>query len=622
MRHRFHSRVAPFGLLLLALSATAPAQFTQPELELAGHVGRRVTYGLGLGDYGPLLPTATRTQDQQINDFLTEQITGISQTTGLPIPENAEANNILQGYPIPINPVTGEAIVGWSAAPPITQFGSTLTIEQLSEINITYKLFSAFPLRERLTEFFQDLFNSNYRSLFGFFRNMFGQAPYAFGSQVQIDAIAHRYATYFYWEQNDHFRANATGTFFDLLNYNAKHPSMLVYLNGVTSEAPTPDQNYGREFLELHTCSPQGSWVGPGGFIFLPNYFFQDVLAASRIFSGWSIQDASLNPAMPDIQFLFKPTVFTGGLPTGGHFASSPPVTNTMFAQTFTNPLVGVFSALEDPNTTSEGDALLMHMANSPATAEFISRKLYRLFISEVEPPPADPLIFQCVSVWGNQGGNISNVLAVLLTSPQFRTDTTIRFGLARRPIEVMGQAVALMEGRAFDGTQATTLTRMSHVREMKERVEHKDFHFPTPDGPTTDSFKLHTTLKFLGSTRFKQELYSHFTLGTAQTPFPFLEHPTTGELSLGYDYLGTLGPVVNFADETSITNFFALVAWNNRQTGADWGHIWNFLRTDLNGVLTPTTLALEFAAGLAGFIPRLTSGITKGLCHTLNQHK
>ena len=54
----------------------------------------------------------------------------------------------------------------------------------------------------------------------------------------------------------DDFRANALGSYRTLLDISSKSPVMMVYLDNAASDGSfgsVPNQNYGREFLELHS---------------------------------------------------------------------------------------------------------------------------------------------------------------------------------------------------------------------------------------------------------------------------------------------------------------------------------------------------------------------------------
>ncbi|MCH7668277.1 MAG: DUF1800 domain-containing protein [Acidobacteria bacterium] len=68
----------------------------------------------------------------------------------------------------------------------------------------------------------------------------------------------------------------ALGSFADLLHAITIDPAMLMFLDGVENRAGSINENYGREVMELFT-------IGRG------NYTEQDVIEASRAFSGWVI---------------------------------------------------------------------------------------------------------------------------------------------------------------------------------------------------------------------------------------------------------------------------------------------------------------------------------------------
>ena len=73
------------------------------------------------------------------------------------------------------------------------------------------------------------------------------------------------------------FRQYALGNFRNLLIEVAKDPAMLVWLDGRTNTRARPQENFGREIMELFT-------FGVG------NYTEQDVYAAARVFTGWNLR--------------------------------------------------------------------------------------------------------------------------------------------------------------------------------------------------------------------------------------------------------------------------------------------------------------------------------------------
>ena len=76
-------------------------------------------------------------------------------------------------------------------------------------------------------------------------------------------------------QQNRMLRANASGRLPDLLIGILKDPAMLVYLDNGENIKSHPNENFGRELLELFS-------MGVG------NYTEPDVREAARAFTGWT----------------------------------------------------------------------------------------------------------------------------------------------------------------------------------------------------------------------------------------------------------------------------------------------------------------------------------------------
>ncbi len=95
----------------------------------------------------------------------------------------------------------------------------------------------------------------------------------------------------FMWLQNDLFRRMGRGDFMELLLEAGRDPAMLIWLDGATSTRAKPNENYGRELLELFT-------LGEG------NYSEDDIRAAARAHTGWTVdrirQEARFRPFQHD----------------------------------------------------------------------------------------------------------------------------------------------------------------------------------------------------------------------------------------------------------------------------------------------------------------------------------
>jgi uncharacterized protein (DUF1800 family) len=78
--------------------------------------------------------------------------------------------------------------------------------------------------------------------------------------------------------QLDLFYANATGNFRNLLIGVAQDPAMLIFLDAGQNVKGAPNENFGREVMELFT-------MGVG------NYTEKDIREAARAFTGWTNDD-------------------------------------------------------------------------------------------------------------------------------------------------------------------------------------------------------------------------------------------------------------------------------------------------------------------------------------------
>lgn len=78
-------------------------------------------------------------------------------------------------------------------------------------------------------------------------------------------------------------RQHAVGNFRSLIEDITIDPSMLVFLNGYQNSKESPNENYGRELLELFTIG-RGEAAGEGDYT---NYTEQDVVEIARALTGW-----------------------------------------------------------------------------------------------------------------------------------------------------------------------------------------------------------------------------------------------------------------------------------------------------------------------------------------------
>jgi uncharacterized protein (DUF1800 family) len=175
--------------------------------------------------------------------------------------------------------------------------------------------------------------------------------------------------------QNETLRRHALGPFADLLSAMVGDAAMLVWLDGAGSKKEKPNENFGREFLELFT-------LGVG------HYTEKDIREAARAFTGWSLEDGR--------------GVFQDGAHDGGN--------KTFLTQT------GAWKA----------DDIVRITLEQPACAEFLCRKLYRFLVNETEEPTADLLTPLAQELRGHHY-DLAYVVGVILRSRHFYAEANRR---------------------------------------------------------------------------------------------------------------------------------------------------------------------------------------------------
>ena len=184
-------------------------------------------------------------------------------------------------------------------------------------------------------------------------------------------------------------RRHALGTFRDLLHASAKSPAMLVYLDNASSRKQGFNENYARELMELHTLGVEGG------------YTHDDVLAVSRVLTGWSVRRKGAQPGT----FTFV---------SAWHDYDRKRVLGEEYPAGVGLP---------------EGERLLDQLVDHPSTRRFIAEKLCRRFLSD--DPPASA-IDTVEASWGRDG-DIKAMLWALYSTPEFQSAQLVKF---RRPLD------------------------------------------------------------------------------------------------------------------------------------------------------------------------------------------
>lgn len=194
--------------------------------------------------------------------------------------------------------------------------------------------------------------------------------------------------------QMETFRQLGLGSFRDLLIAVGRDPAMLIWLDGQTNHKGHPNENYGREVMELFT-------LGVG------NYTEKDVQELARAFTGWTIEQGK--------------SVFYKAKWDDGE--------KHIFGKT------GKF------DSESAVDLLLAH----PAAPKFLATKMLREFL---HPQPSDEQIaYFAGRLLANQW-QIKPVMKELLTSRLFFSDWAYRSRI-KGPVELVVGGMVAMGGKA-----------------------------------------------------------------------------------------------------------------------------------------------------------------------------
>ena len=249
-----------------------------------------------------------------------------------------------------------------------------------------------------------------------------------FNVTIYADGTAESRAHYSYL-----MRSHAFGKFTDLLLGITKHPAMLTYLNNRESTAEHPNENQGRELLELHTVGVDAGYGETG------------VLDSARMLTGLGVDSDS------------------------GEYAYQP-----------WNHWTGVVKVLgfTHANSTDTGgeaavSAYISYLAHHPATAKRLAHKLAVRFVSDT---PSAALVSMLANVYLNNDTAIAPVLRALFSSAEFAHSIGAKVS---RPFEHLISTARLMQIKpAVDNLDAPL-----QLVNMADNAGHNPFGQPFPTG-------------------------------------------------------------------------------------------------------------------------------------------
>ena len=213
-------------------------------------------------------------------------------------------------------------------------------------------------------------------------------------------------------QQIEMFRQHGMGNYKELLVRLSKDPSMIFWLDNNENHKLAPNENWGRELLELFS-------MGQG------HYSEDDVKTAARAFTGWTIL-----PKIPRTpyqrhhwKFIFKAEDHDHG-------------EKTFLGRT------GNFN----------GEDIIDIIVDEPATAMFMARHLYNFFVADEVQVPSwldiearDPEAVKAISdTFVESGFDIKTTLRFIFNSSFFK-DESVWFAKVKNPAEVVAGTIRLI---------------------------------------------------------------------------------------------------------------------------------------------------------------------------------
>ncbi|HEY0512594.1 MAG TPA: DUF1800 domain-containing protein [Thermoanaerobaculia bacterium] len=227
-------------------------------------------------------------------------------------------------------------------------------------------------------------------------RQLFEMMVDFWSNHFNVYHLDNKVAYYKTVDDREVIRRYAFGKFRQLLGASAKSPAMLDYLNNATNTKNGPNENYGREVMELHTLGVEGG------------YTQDDVEQVAQCFTGWTIGGRK------------------GGTPGAFYFRA---------ADHDDGPKTVLGNPLPAGLGIGHGERVLDILAAHPATAQRIATKLCVRFVSDT--PPAS-LVGAVSQTFTSTGGDIRETMRTLLLAPEFRASADQKL---KRPLEVVASA-------------------------------------------------------------------------------------------------------------------------------------------------------------------------------------
>lgn len=390
-------------------------------------------------------------------------------------------------------------------------------------------------------------------------------------------------------------RTNALGDFKTLIKAIAKMPAMLVYLGNQYSTATVPNENFARELMELFML----------GKVPAQNYTEADVIAASKVLSGWRVPNFS-NP------YPFAP----------GFNATYHNQTNKLFSSNFGNTTINNQAAANGANEFDIFfDMLFTHQQDT--IARYVCRRLYRFFVyydidANIEANVIVPLAAFMVA----NNFQMAPVLSLLLKSEHF-FDIANKGVMIKSPLDFIAGTLRTLNINTTPAAGATQLTNQYNVWNYFQNYANTNLEQGYGLVPNVSGWKAYYQepafyQNWINSNAIQKRaslltsFVSGFTTSTTQIkvdtiafvqqfPAATIQDPDL-LIDIFIQYLLPVDLPANYKTDTKvatllagqITNSYWTTAWNNYVANPSTANA-NIVRTRLNSLLTTLLQLAEY---------------------------
>jgi len=255
-------------------------------------------------------------------------------------------------------------------------------------------------------------------------------------------------------------RPNALGTYEQLLAAAVLHPAMLCYLDNARSTKAAPNENLGRELLELHTVGRSAA------------YSERDVRHSTRILTGYRVKIGDTCES-----FYSEDDHATGRVRVLG---------------------------FRDQNAVADGRQVtgeyLSYLARHDATARRVARVLAVRFVSDT---PSESLVEAVAAAYLASDTDIPTTLRALVDHEEFATSAGRK---VRTPIEDFVNTYRTLQVTVEPPTDDQKCAAIAMLADCAGMGQ-KPFDWPRPDGFPDADDAWSSSSRMLGSWRVHRNL-------------------------------------------------------------------------------------------------------------------